>query len=174
MAACERFRADLDRYMDGEIDREGREVLERHLAGCASCSRALQELRGSRALLREWSAALTAPARPAAFRSGLLTVRLAMAAAAGLLLAGLLAADRSGRRDPGGGHAAIKPGHELHWHSLADGVKVVPGRAGEPEELIVEAFPLKFRSMSSGVEVVAGKSGEPAELVVDPFPEEGR
>jgi hypothetical protein len=58
--------------------------------------------------------------------------------------------------------------------SLAEGVKIVPGSSGEPDELTVEAFPLNWRSMSSGVTVVPGKSGEPAELVVDPFPEEGR
>ena len=177
MAACDEVRADLDRYLDGEIDRDGREAVERHLAACAECRRAVEERRAAMALLSEWSREPAAPARPAAGRGSRVAVRLALAAAV-LLAAGVYLSyygSHPTRLGPTGGQAVAGAGHRLHWHTLADGAKVVPGKVGESEELVVEAFPsLNWRSLSSGVEVVSGKSGEPVELVVDPFPEEGK
>ncbi|RLB55223.1 MAG: hypothetical protein DRI34_10905 [Deltaproteobacteria bacterium] len=43
--SCDRNHEELVAYLDGELDRENRRQLERHLAGCRRCSRILDELR---------------------------------------------------------------------------------------------------------------------------------
>ena len=53
----------LSAYLDGALDAVERQALERHLATCADCQRALAELRRVRDLLR----ALPTPALPRAF-----------------------------------------------------------------------------------------------------------
>ena len=176
MNSCEIIRAELDSYLDDELSPNDQRATEAHLADCPECNRLLQERRAAMGMLAEWSTLLAAPAaaapavRPA--RRGALVGALAAAAAIGLAAGGYVwcTADR----DTASHVRLAPPGGRLVMRSLADGVKVLPGKSGEPDELVVEAFPLNWRSMSSGVKVIPGKSGGPAELVVDPFPEEGR
>jgi hypothetical protein len=178
VVACSDVRPVLDRYLDGEADRECREAVDRHLATCAECRQALAERRRASELLREWSREPAGSEAAAAGRGARVAVRFLVAAAAGLLVAALCLAQHSQGPSAGGDKSAVPvatAGHQLHMRTLGDGgVQVVPGKAGEPAELIVEAFPLKWRSLSSGVQVIPGKAGEAAELVVDPFPEEGK
>ena len=179
MAACDEVRPALDRYMDGETDREGREAVEKHLAGCAGCRAALSERRGASALLKEWGRQPARAVLTATGRGPLVAVRVMLAAAAALLVAGLCLAQYNRSSSAAGARSGApllaSAGHQVNLRALSDGgVQVVPGKAGEPAELVVEAFPLKWRSLSSGVQVIPGKSGEAAELVVDPFPEEGK
>jgi len=171
MAACKDVQAGLDRYLDNEMAAGERPALEAHLAGCPECRTMLVERRTAMSLLAQWADS-GAGARPAR-RSVAVWLRLAAAAAA-VALAASLALEYAGRERPAVVPAAPAPAKSrLVMRTLDQGVTVVPGKAGEPDELIVEAFPLTWRSMSSGVKVVPGRSGEPVELVVDPFPEEG-
>src|SRR6185437_4333611 len=51
MSVHEQFAEDLALYALGALDSEAKASLERHLAGCASCRRELEQLRGDAALL---------------------------------------------------------------------------------------------------------------------------
>ena len=172
MAACKDVQAGLDRYLDNEMAAEERPAVEAHLAGCPECRTALVERRAAMGLLAQWAASGAETRGRAPIRSAAGWLRLTAAAAA-LALAASVAWQYAGKEPPVV-PAAVPAKPKLVMRTLDQGVTIVRGEAGEPDELIVEAFPLTWRSLSSGVEVVSGKSGEPVELVVDPFPEEGR
>lgn len=52
MAACERHRARLGAYLDGELTDSVRLACERHLAECPACQTAFDELKGLNPMLR--------------------------------------------------------------------------------------------------------------------------
>jgi hypothetical protein len=170
MAACREVGALLDRHLDGEVTAAERAEVEEHLVGCPECSRRLRERRAAMSLLAEWAGA-EAAIRPAAPVGPGATWLRAVAAAAAMILAGALAWQSLARLSSAPAGAS---GHSLAMRSLAEGVTVVPGMAGEPDELVVDAFPVRlcWQPMSSGVEVIrSGSTGTGAdELVVDPFP----
>lgn len=53
MERCE-YNERLSAYFDGELPEEERLVLEKHLAGCGSCARELEAMRGVSGLLKGW------------------------------------------------------------------------------------------------------------------------
>ncbi len=172
MAACSEVGPALDRYLDREAEPSERAGIERHLGECAECARLIAERRAAMGMLAEW-AAEGAGAPPAAreVRPKPVRLRLALAVAAAAALVAVAAAWHfSGREHARPGPASC--GHRLTMRSMDDGVTVVPGAAGEPDELVVDAFPVQlcWQPMSSGVNVVQAGAGEPDELVVDPFP----
>jgi anti-sigma-K factor RskA len=63
MGVHEQFAEDLALYALGALDGEAKASLERHLAGCASCRRELEQLRGDAALLALSTAGPKPPAR---------------------------------------------------------------------------------------------------------------
>ena len=63
MSVHEQFAEDVALYALGALDGEAKASLERHLAGCASCRRELEQLRGDAALLALSTAGPKAPAR---------------------------------------------------------------------------------------------------------------
>jgi anti-sigma-K factor RskA len=63
MSVHEQFAEDLALYALGALDGEAKASLERHLAGCASCRRELEQLRGDAALLALSTAGPKPPAR---------------------------------------------------------------------------------------------------------------
>jgi len=96
---CDEFMEDLlISYLFGELDRERRESVERHLASCSNCRRTAAELRATVGLLREWGdeevgdwASLPPVAPAARRRRGLVLFLkgLAWAAAAALVILAL-------------------------------------------------------------------------------------
>lgn len=63
MSVHEQFAEDVALYALGALDGEAKASLERHLAGCASCRRELEQLRGDAALLALSTAGPKPPAR---------------------------------------------------------------------------------------------------------------
>jgi hypothetical protein len=169
MAACREVGAALDRYLDGEMNAAERAEYERHLTGCRECAGLLAERRTAGGMLAEWVRAEVVERSSAPVRTGTGWLRVAAAAAA-VFLAGTIAWQHTD-----GVSVAPVPapsGHKLVMRSMDRGVTVVPGKAGAPDELVVDAFPVElcWRSMTSGVQVVRGEAGQPQELIVDPFP----
>jgi anti-sigma-K factor RskA len=63
MSVHEQFAEDVALYALGALDGEAKASLERHLAGCASCRRELEQLRGDAALLAFSTVGPKAPGR---------------------------------------------------------------------------------------------------------------
>jgi len=49
---CRKCRAELERYLDNELDQKGRATVEQHLAACAGCRQKLTELQALDSVLR--------------------------------------------------------------------------------------------------------------------------
>ncbi|MHC4913845.1 MAG: anti-sigma factor family protein [Planctomycetota bacterium] len=155
----------LDRYIDDELDHDERMDFESRLADSPELSRELAERRAAMGMLADWSDSLVGP--PARRRLTLgASLRLALAAAAAVALVAVpLALSR--RPDARGADAG-----GLTWGTM-DGVRLVE-TGDAATEMVVDPFPMKWRTLSDGVQVIDGESGGPDELVVDPFPEEGK
>lgn len=171
MAACREVDSALDLLIDGELSAAERAGIEQHLAECPACSARLSERRKVSGLIGEW--AESAPAEsPRVVRQDRSWMRAAAAAAAIVAVAGL-----AGELAPHPAATTVAPaqgdGHRLAMRSMNDGVTVVAGKNGEPDELVVDAFPVQLAwkpmSREAGVTVVH-TAGSPEELVVDPFP----
>src|SRR6476661_919915 len=63
MSVHEQFAEDLALYALGALDGQAKASLENHLAGCASCRRELEQLRGDAALLAFSTVGPKAPGR---------------------------------------------------------------------------------------------------------------
>ncbi|HOX06284.1 MAG TPA: anti-sigma factor [Planctomycetota bacterium] len=168
MIDCRGVDTILDRYLDGETTVEERAGVEDHLNGCAACSRLLAERRSAMGLLAEWAGS----AAPATVRPAPRLPWLRLAAAAAVLAAGGILAWQLLDNRPGHTQGPARSGHQLVMRAMNDGVTVLPGQAGQPDELVVDAFPVQlcWQPMSEGVKVVRGESGAADELIVDPFP----
>jgi len=70
--SCEAIRAELDAYLDGELEEEQAAGVARHLAGCAECRRQLEERRAVAAAVRR----LAPPAAPPQFLERFRAARL--------------------------------------------------------------------------------------------------
>jgi len=73
MSGCEEIRAELDAYLDGELDEARAAEVGRHIDGCPACADALAELRRVSLALRR----LPAPAAPQGFVERFRQARLA-------------------------------------------------------------------------------------------------
>jgi anti-sigma factor RsiW len=71
MTQCYRFERLLTAYADGELTGRRARAVERHLAGCPACARALDSLRASDRLLRGAGVPAVSPERWDAFRRDL-------------------------------------------------------------------------------------------------------
>lgn len=169
MTACREVSAALDRYLDGETAVGDRSAIEEHLGGCPECARLLAERRAAMGMLAEWVGPGARASSDVPVRARSVWLRVAAAAAA-LVLAGTFAWKLAEERPVASEPVPSKDGTVMR--SLGAGVTVVPGKAGEPDELVVDPFPVQlcWRPMSAGVEVIRGGAGQPEELVVDPFP----
>ncbi len=70
---CVRIRGRLSAYLDGELDGAGRLLVSRHLGGCQSCVRVLQDLRDVGDLVRTGSTSVRPPADLAGLASGVIS-----------------------------------------------------------------------------------------------------
>ena len=163
MDSPEEMLSSLDRYIDDELSHDARSDFERRLAEDPELSRELAERREAMGMLADWSGSLASPPARRSF-SLVASLGLALAAAAAIALVAvpLALSGRRGARDT----------DALTWGDM-NGVRLVQNADSAPE-MVVDPFPMKWRTLSDGVQVIDGESGEPDELVVDPFPEEGK